>query len=276
MASWQKFLPATQQSRPTLASSIAWAAASALLFLAAWEALGRLIIWWRDAPFPLPLETARRFAELLGGALLMEHPLWRHTADSLVRWWAGFAAGAIFGVIIAGMVIVWSWAERLLMPFVYFVQLVPCVAWIPLALLIFGVSGWAAVFMSAVAAFTPITINLVSAMKASPPVLVRVGAMCGLRGWRLFRQVMLPAAVPHLVSGLRVGVANAWRLVVAGEMIVGTGTGLGYSILQARWTLDYAAAFVCVAIIAAIGLAAERLLFTPLERATLRRWGMAW
>jgi ABC-type nitrate/sulfonate/bicarbonate transport system permease component len=99
--------------------------------------------------------------------------------------------------------------------------------------------------------------------------------MMGADGRALFARVLLPGSLPHLLSGLRVGFANGWRVLVAGEMIVGTGTGLGYSIIQSRWTLDYAGAFVCIAIICVVGLIVERGVLLPLERRTVERWGLA-
>lgn len=76
------------------------------------------------------------------------------------------------------------------------------------------------------------------------------------------------------MSGLRVGLGNSWRVVVAAGMIVGTGTGLGYSIIQSRWTLDYPSAFVCIILICIVGLLIEYVAFARLEAATVRRWGM--
>jgi ABC-type nitrate/sulfonate/bicarbonate transport system permease component len=76
------------------------------------------------------------------------------------------------------------------------------------------------------------------------------------------------------MSGLRVALGNSWRVVVAAEMIVGSGTGLGYSIIQSRWTLDYTSAFVCIGVICLVGLLVEYVVFTRIEAATIRRWGM--
>ena len=86
--------------------------------------------------------------------------------------------------------------------------------------------------------------------------------------------MLLPSSLAHLMSGLRVGLGNSWRVVVAAEMIVGTGSGLGYSIIQSRWTLDYASAFVCIMFICLVGLLVEYVAFARLEAVTVKRWGM--
>ena len=96
----------------------------------------------------------------------------------------------------------------------------------------------------------------------------------GARGSTLLLGVLLPGTLPHALTGLRVGLGNGWRVLVAAEMIVGAGTGLGYSIIQARWTLDYASAFGCIVIICVIGLVVEQLVFGPLEARTVERWGL--
>jgi ABC-type nitrate/sulfonate/bicarbonate transport system permease component len=77
-----------------------------------------------------------------------------------------------------------------------------------------------------------------------------------------------------MLSGLRVGLGNGWRVLVAAEMIVGAGTGLGYSIIQARWTLDYTSAFGCIVVIGVIGLVVEQFVFVPLETRTVEQWGL--
>lgn len=104
---------------------------------------------------------------------------------------------------------------------------------------------------------------------------VRAGRMCGAGPLSLFVTVFLPGALPHLLSGLRIALGAAWRVLVAAEMIVGSGDGLGYAIIQSRWTMDYVSAFVCIAIIALFGLGLERLVLAPLERRTVRRWGLS-
>jgi ABC-type nitrate/sulfonate/bicarbonate transport system permease component len=99
--------------------------------------------------------------------------------------------------------------------------------------------------------------------------------MLGAGRKTLFLRVLLPGSLPQILSGLRIGLGNGWRVLVAAEMIVGTGTGLGYAIIQARWTLDYASAFVCIIVICLVGLATERLIFSPLEKKTVERWGLS-
>ena len=88
----------------------------------------------------------------------------------------------------------------------------------------------------------------------------------------LFFRLLIPAALPSLTSGLRVGLGTGWRVLVAAEMIVGTGTGLGFSIIQSRWTLDYTSSFACILVICSIGLLFEQVFLKQLEKRTIERW----
>ena len=90
--------------------------------------------------------------------------------------------------------------------------------------------------------------------------------MLGAGKRAIFFRVLLPGALPAALSGLRLGMGNSWRVLLAAEMVVGTGTGLGYSIVESRWSLDYTAAFACLVVIALIGVLVEYGLFQPLEK----------
>ncbi len=249
--------------------------ASILIPLALWWGLALGVFEVRRISFPTPYDTYLRFVDLIGGKLLNDFTIYQHVADSLQRWAVGF--GVAMGVgIFSGLLLGWSrLLERLSMPTITVLQLVPGLAWIPVAILLFGVNPRATMFMIAVTALAPIVINTTAGVKGVDEMYLRAARMMGAEDRTLFVRVLLPGSLPHLLSGLRVGFANGWRVLVAGEMVVGTGTGLGYSIIQARWTMDYAAAFVCIAIICIIGLTVERGILLPLERRTVERWGLA-
>lgn len=252
---------------------LAYAASPVLLVAGVWEIVARIVTLVKDAPFPTPEVAVLQLCRLLGGRLLLQHTLYAHLARSLIRWGIGFGMAAVFGIAVGLLLGWWRGLDRATRPVVYVLQLVPGLAWIPVALLLFGVGENATIFMIFVTALAPIVINTVAGVHGVDPGYVHAARMMGSTPRSLFFRVLLPAAVPHLLSGLRVGVANGWRVLVAAEMIVGTGTGLGYSILQARWTLDYPSAFACILVIVALGLGVEKLVFAPLERRTAERWG---
>lgn len=244
-----------------------------LLLVVVWELLAHGISYVRGVAFPTPWQTVVRLGELLAGTPLLDASIYSHLGHSLARWTVGFCLATVGGLLCGLAAGCWRWAARFLLPNIQLLQLVPGLAWIPLALLLFGIGPRATVFMIAITALPPIALSVVGGIRHVDPSYVRAARMMGAsRGTLLFR-VLLPAALPQILTGLRVGLGNGWRVLVAGEMIVGTGTGLGYAILQARWTLDYASAFACIALIGVLGLAVERGVFGPLERVIRRRWG---
>lgn len=251
---------------------VLWAVAPLALGLGAWALVAAVVR--PRAPFPGPLETLQRLVELLGGSRLLDYSIYVHAGASLARWLTGFVIGASAGAAIAAL-IGWSRViERLTMPLVYVLQLIPGLAWIPIAILLFGIGNRATVFMIVMTALAPVAVNMVAGLKSASEEHLRVARMTGAGARQTFLHVLLPGSIPHLMSGLRVGLGNSWRVVVAAEMVVGTGTGLGYSIIQSRWTLDYSSAFVCIILICLVGLAIEYLGFARLEQATVQRWGM--
>jgi ABC-type nitrate/sulfonate/bicarbonate transport system permease component len=271
--------PVLRGARPSLSLfGVLVAVASIAIPLVIWWAVAVLVTHLRKnmgMPFPTPLDTYHRLLTLLHGKLLVDFTIYRHLGDSLRRWAIGFSLAMGLGIV-SGLVFGWSrLLERLARPMVTVLQLIPGLAWIPVAILLFGISERTTVFMIAATALAPIIINTTAGVKGVSELLVRAAKMMGADGRTLFLRVLLPGSLPHLLSGLRVGFANGWRVLVAGEMVVGTGTGLGYSMIQARWNLQYDSAFVCIALICLFGLLVERGLLLPLERRTIDRWGLA-
>jgi len=252
--------------------SLAFMASTLLIGALLWQVVASVVSAVRGVDFPTPVATLRHLGSLLSGEDLVDQSLYRHIGDSLRRWVTGFSLAAVCGLafgLTAGREGVF---RRLTLPLVHCLQLVPGLAWIPVALLLFGISEKTTVFMIAVAAFPPVAINVLAGVKEVDATYLRAARMLGARGTTLVFRVLLPGALPHILSGLRVGLGNGWRVLLAAEMVVGTGTGLGYSIIQSRWTLDYISAFACLAVIMLIGLGFERVVFATLERWTIERW----
>ena len=243
----------------------------ALLF---WELTAWLAMLVKEAPFPTPRQTLLRWIQMLFGEKFLGTTLYRHMADSLFRWAVGFGIASIAGLIFGAASGWWRLVEKLFMPIVYFLQLIPGLAWLPIAILFFGVSEQSTYFIIGVTAFIPVAVNVGDGVKRLDQGYIRAARMMGASTPSLWVHVLFPGVLPQFLSGLRLGLGNGWRVLVAAEMIVGTGTGLGYAILQSRWTLDYTAAFACILTICLVGLAAEHLFFRPLERLTVDRWGL--
>jgi NitT/TauT family transport system permease protein len=152
----------------------------------------------------------------------------------------------------------------------------PSIAILPLAILWFGLSTTSLIFVIANAVTWPIAINVSMGFRTVNPTVLAAGRNIGLRGWRLVKDVLLPAALPHTIAGLKTGWAFGWRTIIAAELVFGVAGGnggLGNYINDARYFLRIPEVFAGLVSIALIGIALEYV-FTLVERRTVVRWGM--
>lgn len=245
-----------------------------LVFLVFWHLVAILVQNVRGVPFPTPIDTAIRGVELFTGDSFLGHTIYLHLASSLLRWGAGFVVAAILGLTLGLIATLSPRASDLIIPLAAFLQPVPSLAWIPLAILLLGLGNQSTVFIIFLAGVFPIIISVVAGIKSVPSGLLRAASMMGANRKTTFFKVLLPGSLPHLLSGFRSGLANGWRALIAAEMVGGTDLGLGYTISQCRWSLDYPSAFVAIFIIAVIGLVIERVIFQRIEVKTIEIWGM--
>lgn len=153
----------------------------------------------------------------------------------------------------------------------------PAIALLPLALLWFGLGRASLVFVLVHSVMWPLALNACAGFGSVPETLRMAGRNVGLNGARLAFQVMIPAALPAILSGLKIGWAFAWRTLIAAKLVFGTTSGkggLGWYIFQSRNELFTDKVFAGLAAVIAIGLLVEGLVFQTLERLTVRRWGM--
>lgn len=245
-----------------------------IIVIVIWQTVSISVHALRGVTFPSPWHTFVKLFLLLGGQNLADHTLYQHISSSLGRWLTGFGIAASLGVTY-GLVAGRSRAfENATSQIPHLLLLIPGLAWIPVAILMFGIGELSTIFMIAITAVAPIAINVLAGIKRVDIALVRAARMMGAGKKTLFFQVLVPGALPEIISGLRIGLGSGWRVLVAAEMVVGTGTGLGYSIIQSRWTMDYTSSFACIIVICAIGLFFEQVIFKPLERRTIERWAL--
>ena len=219
--------------------------------------------------FP-PLEAiAAVFARLTVSGILPHHAL-----DTLVRLTAGFALAAFVGVTIGILMGRSRRAEDILLPLVSIGAPIPGLAYAPLFLLWFGLGNVSAVLLVAFVSAFPIIFNTWTGVKAVKEIWVRSAQAMGADDRRLFRHVILPGALPYILTGLRLGLAQAWRILVGVEMLAAVPWGLGWMIFGAREFLNTDVMLAGIVVIALIGLALEKLVFQRLEQFTVVRWGM--
>lgn len=219
--------------------------------------------------FP-PLEEVAGTLVRLTAAGILPH----HAVETLYRLAAGFAVAALAGVAIGIAMGRSRRAEDLLLPLVSIGAPVPGLAYAPLFLLWFGLGDTGSIVLVAFVAAFPVIQNTWTGVKAVKEIWVRAAQTMGAQGRRLFRYVILPGALPYILTGMRLGLAQAWRILVAVEMLAAVEWGLGWLIFGAREFLNTDAMLAGIAVIGAIGLALEKFVFRPIERYTVVRWGM--
>lgn len=153
----------------------------------------------------------------------------------------------------------------------------PAIALLPLALLWFGLGKASLIFVLAHSVLWPLSLNTYTGFQGVPETLRMAGRNYGLRGLRYVLQILVPAALPAILSGLKIGWAFAWRTLIAAELVFGASSGkggLGWYIFQNRNELYTDKVFAGLAAVILIGLLIENLVFNTLEKITVRRWGM--
>jgi NitT/TauT family transport system permease protein len=235
---------------------------------ALWETVAHLGLF-PPRLFP-PLEAvASALVRLTANGTLLHHAF-----DTLVRLIAGFALAAVVGVAIGILMGRSRRAEDILLPVISIGAPIPGLAYAPLFLLWFGLGNVPSVLLVAFVSAFPIVYNSWTGVKAVKDIWVRSAQAMGADNRRLFRHVILPGALPYILTGLRLGLAQAWRILVGVEMLAAVPWGLGWLIFGAREFLNTDVMLAGIVVIAIIGLALEKLVFQPLEQFTVVRWGM--
>ena len=196
------------------------------------------------------------------------------TADTLYRLISGFALAAAIGVPLGILMGRYQWIEDSALPIVSFLFPIPGLAYAPLFVLWFGLGDGPTILLIGIASSFIVILNTWKGVKAVKPVWLRSAEAMGARGSRLFYKVILPASLPYILVGLRLGLGNAWRLLVAVEMVMSVRQGLGWLIQGAETFLNTDVMLSAIVVIGAIGMLMEKQVFERLERVTLVRWGM--
>ncbi len=235
------------------------------------------ILWQAFAilgPFPPKLfpgvETiGSTFVRLVGNGILPIHAL-----STILRLIAGFLIGAILGVAVGIAMGRSRWAEDLLLPIVSVGNTIPGLAYAPLFVIWFGLGNLPAVLLVGFAAAFPVVVNTWTGVKAVKEIWIRAAQSMGAEERQLFRKVVLPGSLPYVLTGLRLGLARAWRVLVGVEMLTSVSLGLGWLIFGAREFLNTDVMLAGIAVIGLVGLGLEKLVFQKLEAFTVVRWGM--
>ncbi|MBU9678601.1 ABC transporter permease [Burkholderia multivorans] len=245
-------------------------AAIAFVLIAAWEIVARVVA--NDLLVPTFSATLAAFVDgIVSGELLVK------TGISMSVLLRGYALGVLLAFVLTSVAVSTRFGRDLLTMLTSMFNPLPSIALLPIALLWFGLGTGSLLFVLVHAVLWPLALNMYTGFVGVPATLRMAGRNYGLTGLRQVLLILVPAALPSILSGLRVGWAFAWRTLIAAELVFGASAGqggLGWYIFQNRNELYTDRVFAGLAAVIVIGLLVEHLVFDTLERVTVRRWGV--
>lgn len=269
-------LGAITPSQPLPVAQRVWAqpAVRRVVILAVLAALWEVFARWQDNDLLLPTfaQTAAALWEgVWGGELLAR------AGTSLVVLVQGYVLGIAGALVLTTLAVSTQLGRDILSTLTSMFNPLPAIALLPLALLWFGLGQGSLLFVLVHSVLWPLALNTYAGFQAVPETLRMAGRNYGLRGVPYVLQILVPAALPSILSGLKIGWAFAWRTLIAAELVFGASSGeggLGWYIFQNRNELYTDKVFAGLLTVIGIGLLVETLGFHTLERLTVRKWGV--
>jgi NitT/TauT family transport system permease protein len=235
-----------------------------------WEIVARIAD--NDLLLPTFIQVVKAFvADLANGELI------ERTRLSLTLLLQGYAIGVVLAFLLTALAIGTRLGRDILSTLTSMFNPLPAIALLPIALLWFGLGPMSLIFVLVHSVLWPLALNMFAGFQAVPETLRMAGRNYGLRGLRYTWLILVPSALPAILSGLRVGWAFAWRTLIAAELFFGASSGkggLGWYIFQNRNELYTDRVFAGLATVVLIGMLVENFVFEALERVTVRRWGV--
>jgi sulfonate transport system permease protein len=241
-----------------------------VVLIATWELYAR----WLNNPllFPTFTETVRVFLADIGNGVLIDR-----TLTSLRTLAIGYAIGLALAAVLTTFAVATLIGTRILSTLTAMFNPLPAIALLPLALIWFGLGIPSLVFVIVHSVLWSVALNTLSGFRSVPETLRMSGRNIGLKGVRYVGLILIPAAFPSILSGLKIGWAFAWRTLVAAELVFGVSSrsgGIGWYIFEARNDLDTATVFSGLFTVILIGLFIESVIFRAIEARTVNLWGM--
>jgi NitT/TauT family transport system permease protein len=232
-----------------------------------WEMLARAELW-PSYIFPSPTAVASALADGFRNGTYTVGIL-----GSLGRLVQGYLIALFVGLILGLLLAQQRWLKETVGLVVMGLQALPSICWLPLALLWFGLSPTAILFVVIMGSVLAITQATEDGVRNTPPVYLRAARNLGAHGWQLYPFVVFPAALPSILTGMKLGWAFAWRSLLAGELLYAI-PGLGNLLMMGRELNDMGQVVAVMLVIIGLGLATDQLVFGALERRARERWGL--
>ena len=239
-----------------------------LWLVAVWQIVSDMKIW---PPYLFP--TPQSVLESLRAGFA-DHSFWIGLGVSMRRIAIGYGLSVVLGIALGFLISANEFLRDTLGGLILGLQSLPSLCWLPLAVLWFGLTEKAIVFVVVMGSLLAVTINTEVGVAHVPKIYLMAGRNFGANGLRLFWYVLLPASLPHLLAGLKQGWAFAWRSLISGEMIF-VSLGLGHLLMMGRDLNDMSQVLAVMALIMAVGQLVDRVVFEQLEKRVRRKWGVA-
>ena len=238
-----------------------------LLLIGIWQGIAALRIW---PPYLFPSPSGVFDSLVLG---FQDNSFTIGILASMKRVLIGYfisvAGGLVIGLAIGRVKVLDETVGTVVLGF----QALPSICWLPIALLWFGLSESAIILVVVLGSLFAVTIGVDTGVKNVPPIYLRAARTMGAHGFDLYTKVIIPAAMPSIISGLKQGWSFAWRALMAGELLY-VSIGLGHLLTMGRELNDISQIIAVMIIIIVIGITVDRLVFTKLENRVRERWGL--
>ena len=234
-----------------------------------------LLWWWASstalvprAYLPSPSEVWTGFIDILTTPTYLEH-----VRDSLLRLLVHYLVASAAGITVGIAMGIIPSVGRFVRPLLGLFNSVAGIAWLPLAMLWFGIGEPTVAFVTMNGVFFVVAINALGGVQSVPRTYEQALAVLGAGKWEIIRSVLLPGALPSILNGLRLAMGFGWRALVASEMLA-AATGLGYLVYRGSYDFRYDLVWAGIFLIGIISVGLERLFLVPVQRWTVQRWGM--
>ncbi|MCX7709494.1 MAG: ABC transporter permease [Clostridia bacterium] len=223
---------------------------------------------WKPYTFPSPFSVIQT---LIG--LIADNTLGIAIIASLKRIIVGYLISLIIGVVIGLTIVRFKYLDENFSALILGLQTLPSICWLPFAILWYGLNESAIIFVIAVGSTFAISIAIESGIKNVNPLYVRAAKTMGANGLKIYWNVIIPASLPSVVSGMKQGWSFAWRALMAGEMLSAT-KGLGQVLMVGRDLADISQVMAVMVVIIVLGLVVDKLVFGRAEISIRHRWGL--
>ena len=223
---------------------------------------------WKAYSFPSPIDVFKTILNLIG-----DNTLGIAILASLKRVIIGYTISIIIGLMLGITIVKFKYIDENLTPLILGLQTLPSICWLPFAILWYGLSESSIIFVIVIGSIFSIAIAVESSIKNINPIYIKAAKTLGAKGRKIYIDVILPASLPGIVSGMKQGWSFAWRALMAGEMLSAT-TGLGQILMMGRDLSDISQVMAIMLVIVALGLIVEKLIFGKVEKNIRNRWGI--